>query len=147
MKLILETDAVESLRPYFQFVTPTSITSTHEKKGPADPHRRKDRTYHWIFPVGVGPRAEEAYFFATNTQMAPMESEFVWTSDDGTTMAADGGTIEFDQTTCFPLHEAFPEIYTGEKGGTVRLAPATHAVAGFIIRHDPAAQLWRVQHL
>jgi hypothetical protein len=45
-----------------------------------------------------------------------------------------------------PLHEAFPEVASGEQAGTVRMDPATH-IAGFILRHDREADLWLVQHL
>jgi len=147
IKLILEIDEVGSLRPYFHFVTPTCVSSTHEKKGPADPNRRTDRKYHWIFPIGLGERQEEAYFFCTNTQMEPMVSELVWQSDGKGSASAPVPTLEFDHSACVPLHEHFPAIATGAEGGSVRLAPATHAVAGFIIRHEPEGQLWRVQHL
>ena len=147
VKLILDTAEVGSLRPYFHFDTPSGITTTHEKKGAADPNRRVDRRYHWIFPVGYGNRTEEAYFFATNTQMEPMRGELVWTSDDGETERAPFEPVEFDQTLCAPLHESFPTIASGAVGGSVRLAPATHAVAGFMIRHDPERHLWKVQHL
>lgn len=147
VKLILDIDEVGSLRPYFHFVTPTSISSTHEKKGPANPDRRNDRKYHWILPIGIGERSEEAYFFCTNTQMEPMEGELVWQNE-----AHGGGStamprLEFDQSACVALHEDFPAIFTGAEGGAVRLSPATHAVAGFMIRHEPEGQLWRVQHL
>jgi bacterioferritin-associated ferredoxin len=147
VKLVIDTPEVGSLRPYFQFVTPSTVTSTHEKKGPPDPNRRRDRKYHWVFPIGVGERREEAYFFATNPYMEPMTGELVWTSDDGEVTLCPVPTLEFDQTACVPLHEHFPVIATGAKGGSVHLAPATHAIAGFMIRHDPERQLWRVQHL
>jgi bacterioferritin-associated ferredoxin len=147
IKLILDIDEVGSLRPYFHFYTPTCVSSTHEKKGPADPNRRNDRKYNWIFPIGVGPRDEEAYFFCTNTQMEPMNGEVIWQSEQSGEAAAPVPTLEFDQSACVALHEHFPAIATGAEGGAVRLSPATHAVAGFMIRHDPKGQLWRVQHL
>ena len=147
LKLVLDTDEIGSLRPYFQFLTPTCITSTHEKKGPAKRGRRNDRPYHWIFPVGVGARDEEAYFFCTNLQLDPMEGELVWTSDGGGAGSTPIPTLELDQSACVPLHEAFDEIRTGAHGGSVWLSPATHVVAGFMIRHDRERQLWRVQHL
>jgi len=46
-----------------------------------------------------------------------------------------------------PLHEHFPAIGTGRSAGTVRLSPSTHKVAGWMIRYDPSADLWRAQHL
>jgi len=155
LKLVLDTDEIGSLRPYFQFLTPTCITSTHEKKGPskrgkkdqATGIRRYDRSYHWIFPVGVGERDEEAYFFCTNLQLDPMEGELVWTSDGGGTSSVPIPTLELDQTACVPLHESFDDVRTGARGGSVWLTPATHVVAGFMIRHDRERQLWRVQHL
>ena len=70
----------------------------------------------------------------------------------GRTTRTSGGAmpiprLEFDQSACVALHEHFPAIATGAEGGAVRLSPATHAVAGFMIRHEPEGQLWRVQHL
>jgi hypothetical protein len=56
-------------------------------------------------------------------------------------------TIQFEQTVCVPLHEHFAGIRAGLAGGTVRLEPAKHTVAGFMFRHDPSRRLWRVQHL
>ena len=38
-------------------------------------------------------------------------------------------------------------VAAGAKAGSVRLDPATFKVAGHMLRHDPEAQLWRVQHL
>lgn len=148
VKLVLDVDAVGSLRPYFHFETPTCISSTHEKKGPNDPARKKDRNYHWIFPIGRSPVREEAYFFATNTQLHPMEGQrFVFETDAGVEQAAALPTLEFEQTSCFPLHEHFPALYDGSEHGAIRLDPAVHTVAGFMIRHEPEAALWRVQHL
>lgn len=148
VKLVLDTDEVGSLRPYFHFSTDTAVTSTHEKKGPADPQVRKDRSYHWIFPVGRDVRGEEAYLFLTNTQTEPMEGQrVVWQTDAGARATAPLPLLEFDQSTCFPLHEHFPDLHAGGVGGAVRLEPATHTVAGFMIRHDPDRRLWRVQHL
>jgi bacterioferritin-associated ferredoxin len=148
VKLVLESEEVGSLRPYFQFVTPTSITSTHEKKGPVDIHRQKDRNYHWIFPIGSCSSAEDAYFFCTNTQMTPMEGQrLVWQNDAGESAETPFPTLGFSQSACVPLHEAFPALREGRECGAVRLDPATHTVAGFMIRHDPERELWRVQHL
>jgi bacterioferritin-associated ferredoxin len=148
LKLVLEAEEVGSLRPYFQFVTPTSIGSTHEKKGPSRPEKETIRSYHWIFPIGRAARPEEAYFFCTNTQTAPMTGQrLVWQADGGESASAPVPDLEFGQSACVPLHEHFPAVYEGRTGGTVRLEPATHVVAGFMIRHDPEAQLWRVQHL
>jgi bacterioferritin-associated ferredoxin len=147
VRLVLDTEEVGSLRPYFQFVTPTGITSTHEKKGPSKPQRQEDRSYHWIFPVGAGRRGDEAYFFCTNTQTLPMSGQrLVWQSNDGTSQSTDMPELEQNQSACVPLHEQLPALLSGE-GGAVRLEPATHAVAGFMIRHEPEEQLWRVQHL
>lgn len=147
IQIVLDAEAVGSLRPYFHFVTPTCVSSTHEKKGPANPEKKKTRNYHWIFPIGVGRRAEEAYFFCTNTQMHPMTSELVWENNAGEVASTPVDTLEFGQSACVALHEHFPAIFSGAEGGAVRLSPATHAVAGFMIRHDREAQLWRVQHL
>jgi hypothetical protein len=46
-----------------------------------------------------------------------------------------------------PLHEHVDSVAAGAKAGSVRLDPATFKVAGHMLRHDPEAQLWRVQHL
>jgi len=147
VKLVLDAESIGSLRPYFHLVTPTGVTTTHEKKGPRDLGRVKTRSYHWVFPVGMGARDEEAYFFCTNPSMVPMEGKLVWTASGGGTAEVDVPPLEFDQTACVPLHEAFPEIRDGSSGGTVHLTPPTHTVAGFILRHEPARGLWRVQHL
>lgn len=147
VKLVLETEEIGSLRPYFQFVTPTCITSTHEKRGPLRPERDELRKYHWIFPVGAGSRADESYLFMTNTQTTPMrEHRLVWQSTSGVTETTELETLEFSQSAFVPLHERFDTLNAGE-GGAVRLEPATHVVAGFMIRHEPERELWRVQHL
>jgi bacterioferritin-associated ferredoxin len=147
-KLLLEVEGVGSLRPYFQFLTDTCITSTHEKTGAPRPEVRKGRNYHWIFPIGTSPFGEEAYFFCTNTHTDPMaEQRLVWQTDDGRQAVAPMPHLEFDQTACVALHELFPAILAGNERGVVRLEPASHVVAGFMIRHNPARQLWRVQHL
>jgi bacterioferritin-associated ferredoxin len=147
VKLVLETEEVGSLRPYFHFVTPTCISSTHEKKGPDNPEKLKQRNYHWIFPIGRGSRADESYFFYTNTQTTPMEGQrLVWQSTGGTVESTELPVLEFNQSACIPLHERFATLNDGD-GGAVRLDPPLHAVAGFMLRHEPEAQLWRVQHL
>lgn len=147
VKLVLETEEVGSLRPYFHLITPTCISSTHEKKGPADPERLKERNYHWIFPIGRGRRDDEAYLFYTNTQTTPMEGQrLIWQSTGGTVEETPLPVIELGQSACIPLHERFQTLNAGE-GGAVRLDPPLHAVAGFMLRHEPEAQLWRVQHL
>lgn len=148
IRLVLEAEEVGSLRPYFQWVTPTSIGTTHEKKGARKPEKRQDRDYHWIFPIGRTSTPEEAYFFCTNTQMEPMtDQRFVWQTDAGEAESAPLPDLEFNQSVMFPLHDHFPTLYEGKAAGTVRLDPATHAVAGFMVRHDVERQLWRVQHL
>jgi bacterioferritin-associated ferredoxin len=147
VKLVLETEEVGSLRPYFHLITPTCISSTHEKKGPDNPEKIKDRNYHWIFPIGSGRRDDESYFFFTNTQTTPMEGQkLVWQSTGGTVESTELPMLEFGQSACIPLHERFETLNAGE-GGAVRLDPPLHAVAGFMLRHEPEAQLWRVQHL
>jgi bacterioferritin-associated ferredoxin len=147
IKLVLETEEVGSLRPYFHLITPTCISSTHEKKAPNKPDRLEQRNYHWIFPIGAGRRDDESYFFYTNTQTAPMEGQrLVWQSTGGTVEETELPTLELGQSACIPLHERFETLNNGE-GGAVRLEPPLHAVAGFMLRHEPEAQLWRVQHL
>lgn len=148
-KLVLdEAEVVGSLRPYFQFSTPTSVTSTHEKKGPKDPRRHGPRPYHWIFPIGRTRRPERAYFFFVNTQLDPMSGQrLIWQSIGGDAAVVPLPTVEFEQSVCVPLHEHVPAIAEGTQAGSVRLDPAEHKIAGFMIRHDPEAELWRVQHL
>src|SRR5205807_2195703 len=98
-KLVLDTAEVGSLRPYFQLATPTSVTSTHEKKGPKDPRRHGPRSYHWIFPVGRSGRPEEAYFFFVNTQLDPMrDQQLVWQSVDGEATSIALPAVEFEQS-------------------------------------------------
>jgi bacterioferritin-associated ferredoxin len=147
-KLVLNVQEVGSLRPYFHLVSPTCITSTHEKTGAPKPNVGKGRSYHWIFPIGASPSGEEAYFFCTNTQVDPIaDHRFVWQDDSGGVAVTAMPRLEFDQTACVPLHENFPSLREGSAIGAVRLEPATHVVAGFMLRHDPRRQLWRVQHL
>ena len=147
-KLVLDTAQVGSLRPYFQLSTPTSVTSTHEKKGPKDPRRHGPRPYHWIFPIGRSRRSEQAFFFFVNTQLDPMTGQrLVWQGVDGETVAVPLPTVEFEQSVCVPLHEHIPAVAGGTKAGSVRLDPPEFKIAGFMIRHDAEAQLWRVQHL
>jgi len=147
-KLVLDTAEVGSLRPYFQLSTPTSVTSTHEKKGPKDPRRHGPRSYHWIFPIGRSRRPEEAYFFFVNTQLEPMRrQQLVWQSVEGERVAVSLPTVEFEQCVCIPLHEHVPAIAHGTSAGSVRLEPAEYKVAGFMIRHEPEGDVWRVQHL
>jgi bacterioferritin-associated ferredoxin len=148
IKLVLEAEEVGSLRPYFQWVTPTSIGTTHEKKAPSKPEKQQGRSYHWIFPIGRTSTPEEAYLFCTNIQITPMLGQrFIWQTDDGVTETAPLPELEFNQSAMVPLHEHFPTLYEGKVAGTVRLDPATHVVAGFMVRHDVQRQLWRVQHL
>jgi bacterioferritin-associated ferredoxin len=148
VRLVLETVEVGSLRPYFQWVTPTGIGTTHEKKGPSKPEKEEPRNYHWIFPVGRTAQPEEAYLFCTNTQTTPMVGHrLIWQTDGGETATAPLPDLELSQSAFVPLHEHFPAIHEGTVSGTVRLDPATHVVAGFMVRHDVERQLWRVQHL
>ncbi|MBA3347368.1 MAG: (2Fe-2S)-binding protein [Actinobacteria bacterium] len=147
-KLVLEVAEVGSLRPYFHFISPTCISSTHEKTGAPKPTVGKGRNYHWIFPIGTCPNGEEAFFFCTNTQMDPMDGQsLIWQNDAGDSAATPVPRLEFDQSVCIPAHESFPAIEAGAESGAVRLEPADHVVAGFMIRLDRERQLWRVQHL
>jgi len=147
-KLVLDSAEVGSLRPYFHLATPTSVTTTHEKKGPKDPRRHGLRGYHWTFPIGRSHRPEEIYFWFVNTQLEPMRGQhLVWQSVDGETVAVPLPTIEFEQSALVPLHEHVESVAAGTKAGSVRLDPATFKVAGHMLRHDPETQLWRVQHL
>ena len=147
-KIVLDRADVGSLRPYFHLRTPTSVTTTHEKKGPKNPSRHGPRSYHWLFPVGRSSRPEEVYFHFVNTQFEPMRDQrLVWQSVDGETVSIPLPTAEFEQSVVVPLHEHIPSLAAGSKAGSVRLDPPLFKVAGFMLRHDPEAQLWRVQHL
>jgi bacterioferritin-associated ferredoxin len=148
-KLVVDSRELGSLRPYFQLVTPTSVSSTHEKTGPHKLDRGvMPRRYNFLFPIAPADRPEEVYFFCTNTEAVPMErQELVWRSEDGEEDAVAVPRIELDQSACIPLHEAFPAIASGRGRGTVRLEPPLHKVAGFMLRVDTEAALWKVQHL
>jgi hypothetical protein len=148
VKLVLDTVEVGSLRPYFHFSTPTSVTSTHEKKGAKDPSRVGGRRYHWLFPIGRSSAPEEAYLFLVNTQLETMTGQrLVWQSVGGERVDVPLPPLEFEQAAFVPLHEHVPAIAAGTSAGSVRLEPPRFMVAGFMVRHDPEAQLWRVQHL
>jgi hypothetical protein len=148
VKLVTDAGRVGSLRPYFQFITPGGITSTHEKSGPTRERRvEKPRTYHWIFPVGIAERPSDAWFFCTNAKTIPISGhELIWRSESGEEETTVLPALELDQTACVPLHDYFPAVRDQREPGAVRLAPSTH-VAGFILRHDRDRDLWRVQHL
>jgi len=149
VKLVVDTLSLGSLRPYFHLVTPTSISTTHEKTGPHDLDRGvRPRRYNFMFPIASPTRPEEAYFFCTNTEAPPMEGQhLVWRDEDGEEESHALPRLELDQSVCAPLHEVFPAIGAGTGQGTVRLEPALHKVAGFMVRVDREAALWRVQHL
>jgi bacterioferritin-associated ferredoxin len=147
-KIVLDRPDVGSLRPYFHLRTPTSVTTTHEKKGPKNPSRHGPRTYHWLFPIGRSTGPEEVYFHFVNTQLEPMRNQrLLWQSVDGESVSIPLPPAEFEQTVVVPLHEHVPSVADGSRVGTVRLDPPLFKVAGFMLRHDPKRQLWRVQHL
>jgi bacterioferritin-associated ferredoxin len=147
IKLILDSDTVHSLRPYFHLISPGGVTSTHEKRGPRRPHLVAKRGYHWILPVAPKPRPGETYFFLTNTQTTPIEGRsLIFRDTEGREQSVEVPVLELDQAVCVPLHEHIPEIAAGTARGSVRLAPSVH-VAGWILHRDVEADLWRVQHL
>lgn len=147
-KIVLDRPDVGSLRPYFHLQTPTSVTTTHEKKGPKNPGRHGPRSYHWLFPIGRSAGPEEVYFHFVNTQLEPMcDQRLLWQSVDGESVSIPLPPAEFEQTVVVPLHEHVPSVADGSTAGTVRLDPPLFKVAGFMLRHDPETQLWRVQHL
>jgi bacterioferritin-associated ferredoxin len=147
-KIVLDRPDVGSLRPYFHLRTPTSVTTTHEKKGPKNPDRHGPRSYHWLFPIGRSTGPEEIYFHFVNTQLEPMRNQrLLWQSVDGESASIPLPPAEFEQTVLVPLHEHVPSLADGSRAGTVRLDPPLFKVAGFMLRHDPENQLWRVQHL
>jgi bacterioferritin-associated ferredoxin len=150
VKLVVDSSELGSLRPYFHVITPTSVSTTHEKTGPYKLDRGvTPRRYNFLFPIAPSDRPEEVYFFCTNTEVVPMESQtLVWRSEDGNDEATVGvPRLDLDQSACIALHEAFPAVASGEGRGTVRLEPPLHKVAGFMLRVDPEAELWKIQHL
>jgi hypothetical protein len=149
VKLVVDSRELGSLRPYFHLVTPTSVTTTHEKTGPHKLDRGvMPRRYNFLFPIAPSDRREEVYLFCTNTEAVPMEGqELVWRSEDGEQEAVAVPRLELDQSACIALHEAFPAVASGEGRGTVRLEPPLHKVAGFMLRVEPKAALWKIQHL
>jgi bacterioferritin-associated ferredoxin len=147
LKLVLDAEALGSLRPYFHIVAPGGSTSTHEKAGLSVPDQKLRSRYFWLLPVAASPEPEEAYFFATNTASRPLDGHaLVWRGQSGAERRVALPEIALDQTVCVPLHEHVEAIAAGRESGTVRLHPPAH-VAGFILRHDPRRKLWRVQHL
>ena len=71
----------------------------------------------------------------------------IWQRVDGATAQTPLPHLELDTSACVALHDAFPDVASGRHAGTVRLDPATHKVAGFMIRHEREVDRWRVQHL
>jgi hypothetical protein len=148
VKLVTDAERLGSLRPYFHFVTPSCVTSTHEKAGPKDPSELGRRSYHWLFPVAGTELDDEAYMFLTNTQERPMDGQrLVWRNESGDELATDLPSLQLDQSAFIRVSDHFPAVARGDEGGTVRLEPPLHKVAGFMMRHEPKRQLWRVQHL
>lgn len=146
VKLVLDADAVGSLRPYFQITSPGGVTSTHEKRAPRK-LERANRAYHWILPLAPKPRPDEAWFFMVNTLPAPIEGcRLAFRDEAGAEEAVEVPRLDLDQGACIPLHEHFAAVREGTARGSVRLTPSVH-VAGWIIRRDVEADLWRVQHL
>ncbi|MBA2513042.1 MAG: (2Fe-2S)-binding protein [Solirubrobacterales bacterium] len=147
VKLVLDLEAVGSLRPYFHLISPGGITSTHEKRSPRKAHRPTERAYHWIMPIAPKPRPDEAWFFLINTRAEPIEGRRLVLRDTaGREEAVDVPRLELDQGACIPLHEHFPSVRDGTAAGSVRLTPSVH-VAGWMLRRDVERDLWRVQHL
>lgn len=146
IKLVIDSEQLASFRPYFHFVSPGGIGSTHEKAAPSKPVVGP-RRYFWVFPVGFTAAPEEAYMFLTNALGEPIaDHELVWQSITGEQERAPLDTLGLDQTAFVPLHERFPAVGTGRVAGTVRIEPSVH-VAGFMIRYRPETDAWRVQHL
>ena len=71
----------------------------------------------------------------------------IWQELQGKSARTPLPTLDLDSSACVALHEAFPEIATGRAAGSVRLDPATHKIAGFMIRYEEEVDRWRVQHL
>jgi hypothetical protein len=148
LKLVLDADKVGSLRPYFHLITPSGVTSTHEKSSPKNPVSAvRDRGYFWTFPVGAGAEPSRAWFYAANAVPSPLTGrELVWHATDGEEVRIPFPELELDQAAMVPLLEHAARIGAGGIGGSVRLTPTTH-VAGHILRHDEETDRWRVQHL
>lgn len=146
VKVVIEGEqGVGSLRPYFQFETPTSISSTHEKKASRKPNAK--RQYYWLFPIAPSPEREEAYLFCTNTHGTVLDRhELVWEDEAGAQERVPFPRLELDQSAFVPLHEHFPAIAAGDTAGTVRIDPPPH-LAGWMMRLNRERGLWRVQHL
>jgi bacterioferritin-associated ferredoxin len=148
VKMVVDSQVLHSLRPYFQLVTPGGITTTHEKAGTAHPREIGPRPYHWLHPIGKLERNEEAYFFCTNTQERVMDAqELRWARLDGDEEAYVLPSLELDGSVLVPFGRAFSHFDAETAPGTVRLDPALHKVAGFMLRHDQETDRWRVQHL
>lgn len=148
VKMVVDAEALHSLRPYFQFVTPGGITTTHEKAGTAHPREIGPRPYHWLHPIGRLDDGEEAFFFCTNTQERPMEDQrLIWAPVAGTARSYDLPQVELDGSILVPFGRAFDGFDARNAPGSVRLDPAFHKVAGFMLRHHRGSDRWRVQHL
>lgn len=147
-KAVVEAAELGSMRPYFHFVSPGGITTTHEKANTLRPDIIKDRSMYWLFPIAPRSRPLEAYFAMVNTQSEPMDGqELVWCDAEGNEERAPLSGMGLDQGAFAPLHELFPRILESPLAGGVRLNPARHKVAGWMVTRDPATDVWRVQHL
>jgi hypothetical protein len=146
---VIDAAQLGSFRPYFHLVSPGGITSTHEKAAPRPSYAPPGpRPYFWVLPVGYTRRPERAYMFLTATQPQPLDRHtLVWRPVSGPEVRAPLPRLELDQSACVPLHEHFPALERGDEAGTVRIEPNEGVPAGFMIRHDPEADLWRIQHL
>jgi len=139
-----------SFRPYFHLISPGGITSTHEKAAPRPSKLGTPglRSYFWLVPVGYTRRPEHSYVFLTATQPEPLDRhELVWQPESGEEVRSPMPRLELDQSACIPLHELFPAVGRGDRGGTVRIEPNQGVPAGFMIRLDPERETWRIQHL
>jgi bacterioferritin-associated ferredoxin len=147
VKLVVDASTLASLRPYFHYVSPGGVTTTHEKAGGRHPDDLPARWYHWVFPMGESRIEDDPYVFLLNTQTEPMTGqELIWAGVDGSEQRWPVPSLELDQSVFVPLREALPRSAEG-RAGTVRLAPPLHKVAGHMMRHEREADRWRVQHL
>ena len=147
VKLVVDAENLASLRPYFHYVTPAGVTTTHEKAGGRHPDHMPSRWFHWVFPMGESRIDDDPYIFLLNTQTAPIEGqELIWAGVDGSEERWPVPTLELDQSVFVALREALPGAARG-RAGTVRLSPPLHKVAGHMMRHEREADRWRVQHL
>ena len=132
IKLVVDAHELGSLRPYFHLMTPTSISTTHEKTGPHNLDRGvSPRRYNFLFPIARADREEEVYLFATNTEVETMEGqELVWRSQEGDEERVPVPRLELDQSACVErsgVGGSRPAAWCGRAPPRSSRSPATTA--------------------